>query len=250
MSVLSVSNLEKSFDGNKVLNGVSLELISNKVNLLMGSNGSGKTTLINVISGLISGDKGQIIFKDRDISKKRPDEIFQNGIIRTFQTPKLFSNLSVFENLLMANRAIGESFRHSMFPWKWNADEVSLDEKVNGILESLNLTHLKNSLAYDLSGGQIKLLELGKALMSDSSLVLLDEPIAGINPVLAHTIFSKINQICKDQNKTFLIIEHRLDIALKYVDYAFVMDDGKIIAHDTPDKILDNKNVISSYLGK
>lgn len=248
MSLLTISNIEKKFGGNAALRNVSFDLIPNKINLLMGSNGSGKTTLINIISGLIRADSGQILFQDDDISDKRPDQIFKKGIIRTFQTPRLFPNLSVLENLLLANQHIGESFKLSMFPNTWKKDEERLIEKAIEILKSLNLDHLKNNLAYDLSGGQIKLLELGKALISNSSLILLDEPIAGINPTLAHKIFEKITNICKEQKITFLIIEHRLDIALEYADYTFVMNKGKIIAKDKPDKILQNNKVIESYL--
>ncbi len=214
----------------------------------MGSNGSGKTSIINAVSGLLDIDSGTILFERTDISKKYPDQIFNLGLIRTFQTPRLFSNLSVLENLLMANYSPGESFNFALFSKKWKKQESALREKAMDILKILGLEHLAYSLAYDLSGGQIKLLELAKTLMSDSKLVLLDEPIAGINPKLAHEIFKKIVQINQEKKTTFLIVEHRLDIALQYSDYAFVMNNGELIAHDTPDKILSNSRVISSYL--
>ena len=214
----------------------------------MGSNGSGKTSTINAISGLLAIDAGSILFDGTEISNKRLDQIFNLGIIRTFQTPRLFSNLSVMENLLMARYSPGESFNLALFYGKWRKQEDALREKAMDILKTLQLDSLVSSLAYDLSGGQIKLLELAKTLMSDSKTVLLDEPIAGINPKLAHEIFAKILQINREKKTTFLIVEHRLDIALQYSDYAFVMNNGELIAHDTPDRILSDSRVISSYL--
>ena len=249
MSILSVRNISKSFDGNTVLDDVSFDVIPSKINLLIGANGSGKTTLLNIISGIIKSDSGFVYFLDNDITKKQPHQISQKKLIRTFQTPKLFPSLSVFENLLLAGHSKGESFRYAMFYKKFELSEEKIEKKALVILDSLNLSHLRNNLAYDLSGGQIKLLEIGKALMSDSVLVLLDEPIAGINPVLAHSIFSKISHLCEKYNMTFLIIEHRLDIALKYADYVFVLHDGKIIASDKPENILNYDKVIKSYLG-
>ena len=250
MSVLEISDIKKRFGGNAALDGVSFDLVPRKINLLMGSNGSGKTTLINVISGLLGADGGRILFQGTDITNKSPDHVFSRGIIRTFQTPRLFPNLSVLENLMLADRKRNEAFRKVLFHGTWRRDESERTARAISILESLGLDRLRDNLAYDLSGGQIKLLELGKSLMSDSELVLLDEPIAGVNPTLAHRIFEQISRICSGSGTTFMIIEHRLDIALEYADHAFVMDKGRIIAHDRPDRILQNKDVIESYLGR
>lgn len=178
-----------------------------------------------------------------------PNEIYANGIMRTFQIPKHFAGLSVMENMLMAHPEPGESFRKALLPSQWKAHETQQTKKALGILESLELMHLKDSLSFEVSGGQIKLLELGKTLMAGTDIIMLDEPIAGVNPTLAHKIFAKIRQMLQS-NTTFLIIEHRLDIALQYSDYVFVMDSGKIVASDFPDRILKNKAVQESYLGK
>lgn len=247
--ILVVSNLEKSFGANRAIQDVSFELRPSRVNLLMGANGSGKSTLINCISKMYSADGGRVIFCGTDISDKRPDQIFSMGLIRTFQTPRLFENLSVLENCLMAHRNDGEAFAKSLLRSTWREQESRIREKAMEILDSLGIASLCNNLAYDLSGGQIKLLELAKILMSDSKLVLLDEPIAGINPVLSESIFSRITDICKRQSTTFLVIEHRLDIALRHVDYCFVLSEGKLIAQDSPDRILQNDAVIRSYIG-
>ena len=195
--ILRASGIDKSFDGNHVVKDVSLELVPSTVNLLMGANGSGKTTLINCISSLFLQDKGSVFFLGSDITYKRPDEIFQKQIIRTFQTPKLFENLTVVENLMMASTSIGEKFRHALFYNKWSDQEAQDTKRALSILDSLGLLHLRNNLAYELSGGQIKLLELAKILMSSPKLVLLDEPVAGVHPNLAEKIFSKITEICK-----------------------------------------------------
>ena len=245
---LVIDNLEKKFGGNKALDGASIRIIPDRINLLMGANGSGKTTLINCVTGLITDYTGRVIFSDVDISGMPLHGVFRHGIIRTFQTPRLFSNLSVLENLLLAHKSPGESFALALWRRKWQRQESETVSRATKIMERLGLLHLKNTLAYDCSGGQIKLLELGKALMSDASLVILDEPIAGINPTLAHSIFSQITSICKETGTAFLIIEHRLDIALQYADHAFVLDGGRIIADDAPDRILSNKKVIESYL--
>lgn len=246
---LKTRDLHKNFAGLNVINGANIEIIPNKINLLIGANGSGKTTLVNLVSGLLQSQSGQVFYSDKDITNMPPHKIFEEGIIRTFQTPKLFMNLTLLDNLLMAHSHVGESFNRCMFSNKWKGEERELTQKALSILDSLGILKLKDNLAYDVSGGQIKLLELGKTLMADFSLVLLDEPIAGITPKLAHTIFEKIQEICKNNNTTFLIVEHRLDIALKYVDHVFVMHEGQIIADGDPDTILENQKVIASYLG-
>lgn len=249
MSTLDISNLNKKFGGLDALRNVSFKIQPNKINLLIGANGSGKTTLVNTVSGLLRANSGRTIFCSMDITQKRPDQIFNLGMIRTFQTPRLFANLSVLENLLVSRHSRGESFRIASLYKKWKRQEDDMTKNALLILDELGILHLKNNLAYDLSGGQIKLLELGKILMSDAKLVLLDEPIAGIAPKLAHQIFCIISDICKKHNTTFLIIEHRLDIALQYADYVYVMGNGSLIAQDEPQKIMQNKDVIASYLG-
>ncbi len=249
MSLLTISDLRKSFGGLHALDGATLDLHPNKINLLIGANGSGKSTLINTISGLWKPNGGRVTLRGKDITGFPPHRIFEHGIMRTFQIPKHFAGLSLMENMLMAHPEPGESFRKALVPLQWKSYEASQTKKALGILESLELLHLKDKLSYEISGGQIKLLELGKTLMADMEIIMLDEPIAGVNPTLAHKIFKKIKEILKG-GVTFLIIEHRLDIALHYSDYVFVMGDGRVVAHDLPDRILDNKAVQESYLGK
>lgn len=231
------------------MNGATMDLIPHKINLLIGANGSGKSTLINAISGVLRTDAGEIILDGADISQESPEQVFHRGIIRTFQQPRLFQNLSVMENLMMADSNRGEMFRYTLLPPRWINSERAMYDTAVSISESLNLDTKHDNLGYDLSGGQLKLLELGKTMMRDTTIILLDEPIAGINPVLSHELFDKITAICRKEKITFMIIEHRLDIALQYADHVFVMDKGKIIADDAPDHILDNEQVREAYLG-
>ena len=249
MSILTVDNLQKSFGGLHALDGASIDLHPNEINLLIGANGCGKSTLINTIFGLWSPEGGTVTLRGRDITGLRPHEVYHSGIMRTFQMPKHFAGLSVMENMLMAHPEPGERFRRALTPSQWKSYEAEQTRKALGILEALELLHLKDKRSFEVSGGQIKLLELGKTLMADTDIIMLDEPIAGVNPTLANKIFSKIRDMLSEKI-TFLIIEHRLDIALKYADYVFVMDHGRIVAHDLPDRILENKAVQESYLGK
>ncbi len=250
MSILSTSHLDKHFGGNRAVNDVSFEVPAGGVNLLIGANGSGKTTLVNLISGMVRADAGKVFFGGQDITGLTQDKIFRMGMIRTFQTPRLFSNLSVLENLLVARTGAGESFSSALMYGRWQGEERQTVQKAFSIMQSLGLAERADGLAYDLSGGQVKLLELGKTLMSEPRLVLLDEPIAGINPVLARDILSRISNTCREVGTTFLIIEHRLDIALKYADRVFVMGEGEMIAEGGPDEILDDDRVLRSYLGR
>ena len=249
MSLLTIQNLKKSFGSLYALDGADMDLHPNKINLLIGANGSGKSTLINTVTGLWQPDGGRVTLHGKDVTGIPPYKIFEKGVMRTFQMPKHFAKLSVMENMLMVRPGPGEKFRMALDPSKWNTYERNQAKKALGILESLELLPLKDKLAFEISGGQIKLLELGKTLMSEVEIIMLDEPIAGVNPTLAHKIFAKIREMLAE-NITFLIIEHRLDIALNYSDHVFVMHEGKIVARDVPEHILENKAVQESYLGK
>lgn len=248
-NILRVTELSKHFGGNYALDGATITLKPNKINLLIGANGSGKTTLINTLFGNLRADGGNVTLYGEDVTRFTPDKIFQTGTIRTFQSPRLFENLSVLENLLILDSA-NDMFRYALDSRHWKDSENKAVKKALGILESLSLLDHRNKNAYDMSGGQIKLLELGKTMMCDVELVMLDEPIAGVAPKLAHQIFERIAMTVRDAETTFFIIEHRLDIALQYADHVFVMDKGKIIADDLPDRILSHTKVQESYLGK
>ena len=250
VALLSVKNVGKHFDGNYVLTSIDLELEEGRIYQLIGPNGSGKTTLVNVIAGVLKSDTGTVIFDGHDITGKEPHDIYKYGLVRSFQIPQPFVNLNVNENLMTAStKNAGDLYRNAPLKHRWLEDEKRLQKKADDLLEMVSLTKVVNNLSSNLSGGQMKLLELGRIMMSGAKMIFMDEPIAGVNPTLAHEIFKKINKICKEHNITFLVIEHRLDISFQYVDKVFATDQGKIIASGTPDEILQNENVIESYLG-
>jgi len=247
--ILSVRNLMKNFGAIRALDNVSLNCEKEKIYLVIGPNGSGKTTLINCISGLIKPDKGRVFFKGEDITGKPPHEIVKLGLVRSFQIPMPFYKLTVMENMLVSTLDNpGEMIRYSLFKKKWSHYEREKIEKAFKILELLELDHLCDTPAKDLSGGQLKLLELGRLMMLDVDMCLLDEPAGSINPVLANKIFLHIQRLRDNYRKTFLIIEHRLDIALKYVDYVYAMAEGKIISHGLPEKVVQDPAVLEAYI--
>ncbi len=251
MSILSISGITKHFGGLTVLDGIDMEIEQGKLYQLIGPNGSGKTTLINVISGLLKPDDGKIIFDGIDITQKGLFDTYNTGLVRTWQIPQPFNSLTTMENFLISSSGnAGESFLIAPLKSKWKKDEKRIAEKAMEIMEMISLVEKKDIKSQNLSGGQQKLLELGRAMMSDASMILMDEPIAGVNPTLAHEIFDKISNLCKKQKITFLIVEHRLDIALQYADHVFAMNRGKIIAQGSSDDVIKHPKVMESYLGE
>jgi branched-chain amino acid transport system ATP-binding protein len=240
----------KSFGGVVALNGVDMEVENGSVTMIMGPNGSGKTTLINVIAGIYKPEGGQVTYNGINITGLPPHKIYELGLVRTFQVPHPFTKLTVLENLLVALRDNdGEHFLKAPLKTVWiKKEEEALDFALK-LLQQLKLDHLWNEQSYTLSGGQMKLLEIGRALMSGAKVILMDEPLSGINPVLAHEIFSHILNLKKDLGITFLIVEHRLEIALQYVDYVYAMDRGKIVVSGEPKKVINDPRVIEAYLG-
>ncbi len=251
MSILSISDITKNFGGLTVLDGIDMDLEQGKLYQLIGPNGSGKTTLINVISGLLKPDDGKIIFDGTDITQKGLFDTYKTGLVRTWQIPQPFNTLTTMENFLISSSGnAGESFLMAPLKSKWKNDEKRIADKAMEIMEMVSLVEKKDTTSKNLSGGQQKLLELGRAMMSDASMILMDEPIAGVNPTLAHEIFDKISSLCKKQKITFLIVEHRLDIALQYADHVFAMNRGKIIAQGSSDDVIKHPKVMESYLGE
>jgi branched-chain amino acid transport system ATP-binding protein len=243
--------VKKFFGGLAALDGINIEIPRKEFTLLIGPNGSGKTTLINIISGFYLPDEGQIFFEGQEVTQLDTYRRFRLGLMRTFQIPKAFLRLTVLENMVTAAKEnAGESFRYALQRSKWMDEELAAIETALHLLDLLKLSHMKDQAAYKLSGGQMKLLEVGRALMSGAKLILMDEPAAGINPVLAHEILSHLRRLAEKLDVSLLIVEHRLEIALGYVDRVYAMSMGKIIASGKPNEVLENPIVLESYLGR
>lgn len=247
VTLLITKNLSKFFFSLKALDQVNLESKKDRITLVIGPNGSGKTTLINTISGFYKADEGKVFFEGQDITNRAPHDICRLGVVRTFQIPQPLKNLTVLENLMMADENPGEGVFDSL-RGSWVKKEGEIAEKAFRYLDYLNLGHLWNEESYKLSGGQLKLLEVGRGLMRNAKLVIMDEPIAGVNPALAHSILERLVEL-KKMGVSFLLVEHRLDIVLKYVDYIYVMSDGKVIAKGDEKEVVNNPEVVRVYLG-
>ncbi len=246
--ILEVNDIEKSFGGIKALDGVSVSIENNTISGLIGPNGSGKTTLLNTVSGFLAPDKGTVYFGGKDITSLPPFQVSRLGMTRTFQITRLFRGMTVLESMLLASKTQDDG----LFPVFFNRKKLMETErrdvqKAVEILDFLEIEHLKHAYAVALSGGQQKLLSLGMALMADPSMVLLDEPVAGVNPTLANKIFKKV--MLEKEKRTFLVVEHNIDILMNFCDIIYVMNKGRIVASGTPDEVQRNETVIDVYLG-
>ncbi len=248
--MLTVENLAKEFDGLTAVNDLNFTVEPNTISGLIGPNGAGKTTTFNMIAGHLKPSGGKIYFDGKEITNLRPHQTFQLGIVRTFQIPRPFSGMTVLENLTMVPRnQIGEKIWNN---WLRNnaveREEQQIREKANGLLEFLNLSDLQNEYSGNLSGGQLKLLELGRALMSDPKMILLDEPAAGVNPTLLEEIIDRIRDIHR-QGVTFLIIEHNMELVMRLCSSILVMAEGDILMRGGPEEVRSDPRLIDAFLG-
>ncbi|MBI5393482.1 ABC transporter ATP-binding protein [Candidatus Woesearchaeota archaeon] len=243
-NLITIKNLKKSFGGINALDNCSLEIKKNKITAIIGPNGSGKSTLFHAISHLISADSGEIYLDENEISPNMPDYwIASLGIARTFQDARLFRNLTIQDHLEIALSQNDDSLLKSLFGKKEN-----FDEKIKEILHLVGLNKPLNTLATDLSYGQRKLLDLAAAIAKPHSIMLLDEPVAGVNPVLRNEIKHILKELHK-KGETIVIIEHDMNFIMDLVDYIYVFDYGAVIAEGIPKEIQDNKKVLEAYLG-
>ena len=246
---LSVKNLTKKFGEFKAVNDLSMDIEKGKVTLLIGPNGSGKTTLLNCITGLLDYDEGEVYFHGENVTKTKTHELVEKGMVRTFQISSPFTRLTVLENMLVSyGKNSGESFVWSPFSKKWIGEERDAMEKSYRVLDLLEITELADDPAYTLSGGQLKLLEIGRALMTDAKMILTDEPAGSVSVPLAEKIFSHITDLSRREGLDFFLIEHRLDLASQFIDHVVAMDRGSVIAQGPPEEVFENLRVIESYL--
>ena len=244
---LETRDLAKSFGGLRALDGVSIDVARGSITLVIGPNGSGKSTLINVVTGFLPADRGRVFFEGREITNLPAHEVFKLGLVRTFQTSQPLKKLTLMENLLIGG-SMGEEGIFNSLTGRWLEAEEELVEKASSILGFLGLSRLWQEPAQNLSGGQLRLLEIGRALMAEARLIIMDEPIAGVAPELSHTVLSKLRELAA-RGISFLLVEHRLDIVLDYVDWVYVMSNGRIIAEGRGAEILENPEVVEVYLG-
>ena len=251
-NILQVKNLSKSFGGLKAISDCSLKIKKGSITGIIGPNGSGKTTLFNLISGNLKSSQGTVLFNNEDITNIPSYELFSKGVLRTFQIAHEFTNLTVLENLMMVpGGQSGEKLVNALFkPSLVKKEEIKVKEKALKVIDFLNLKHLSNELAGNLSGGQKKLLELGRTMMVDAKLVLLDEVGAGVNRTLLKDIGSAILRLNKEQGYTFCMIEHDMEFISRLCNPVIVLSEGSVLFEGTPDQVKKNEKVIDSYLGR
>ncbi len=249
--MITVETLVKSFGGFKAVDGASLTIAEGSITGLIGPNGAGKTTLFNVIAGNLKPSSGRVLMQGEDITGLPPHELFHKGLLRTFQIAHEFSSMSVRENLMMVPAAqTGETI------WKaWlkrgqiREEERALASKADEVLDFLTISHLADAKAGTLSGGQKKLLELGRTMMVDARIVFLDEVGAGVNRTLLGTIADAIQRLNRERGYTFCVIEHDMDFIGKLCDPVIVMAEGHVLAEGKASEIMQNEDVIEAYLG-
>ena len=249
--MIVVEDLHKHFGGFHAVDGASLKIAPGSITGLIGPNGAGKTTLFNVIAGVHSPTSGRVMMDGEDITGLPPHELFHKGLLRTFQIAHEFHSMSVLENLMMVPAGqSGEKLWNTWFGRKRIADEErALAAKADEVLDFLTIDHLRDEKAGNLSGGQKKLLELGRTMMVDAKIVFLDEVGAGVNRTLLNTIGDAIVRLNKERNYTFVVIEHDMDFIGRICDPVICMAEGKVLAEGTLDEIKANEQVIEAYLG-
>ena len=250
--MLKINKVRKNFGGLTAVNNASMRVEKGSITGLIGPNGAGKTTLFNIIAGNLQSDSGEVILQDEKISGLKSHELFYKGVLRTFQIAHEFTSLTVLENLMMVpGNQLGEKILYTFLNHsKVNKQEEEIRSKAVEVINFLNLTHLTQELAGNLSGGQKKLLELGRTMMVDAKLVLLDEVGAGVNRTLLKDISEAIIRLNKEKNYTFFVIEHDMELISKLCEPVIVMAEGSVLYQGSFDEVKSNEAVIEAYLGR
>lgn len=243
--ILQIKNVDKHFQGVYAIKDLSFDIEKGKLTSIVGPNGAGKTTLTNVLSGVVPLDNGSVVVSDKEFTKILPFEITNFGVTRTFQNVRLFEQMTVIDNLVvvMTKRNVLESILES------KRDQEVYYQKARNILEKVGLEQKENDLALNLSYGQRKLLEIGRALAMDADVILLDEPFAGLFKEMIKVVIGILDDL-KHQGKTVVLIEHNMELIRQLSDHVIVMDSGELLAQGRADEVLSNPKVVEAYLGE
>lgn len=250
---LRVEDLEKHFGGITAVDGASFSVERGSLTGLIGPNGAGKSTTFNLITGVHQPDAGHVYFDGEDITGRPPYQLARDGLVRTFQIARELSDMTVLENMMLAPKhQQGEQLWRSVTPGfrgQVREQEADVLERAWEMLEFFEIDHLAEEYAGNLSGGQRKLLEMSRALMTDPQMVLLDEPLAGVNPSLEKKLLKHVHEL-REEGYTFLLVEHDMDVIMNNCEHVIVMHQGKVLAEGTPADIKSNDQVIDAYLGE
>ena len=248
-AILVVDGIRRAFGGLVAVNVDHVEVPRNKITALIGPNGAGKTTFFNLLTGFDAPDSGTSMFNGRRLDGVAAHKVARLGMVRTFQLTKALSRMSVIENMrLGAAHQKGENIFRGLFAPMWRAQEAEITARAEELLARFNLAHMRDELAGGLSGGQRKLLEMARALMVEPEMVMLDEPMAGVNPALKQSLLEHIKGL-RNEGRTVLFVEHDMDMVREISDWIIVMAEGVVIAEGTSDDIGSNQAVIDAYLG-
>ncbi|MCG6658870.1 ABC transporter ATP-binding protein [Halomonas campisalis] len=250
-AIIDVRHVHKAFGGLKVINDCSIQVEQGSITGLIGPNGAGKSTLFNIIAGALPLDSGQVLLDGEDITNRPANELFHKGLLRTFQIAHEFSQMTALENLMMVPPAQdGENlFSAWLKPGLVRQRETKVRQRALEVIEFIGLHHVRNELAGNLSGGQKKLLELGRTMMTDARVVLLDEIAAGVNRTLLGDLVSNIERLNREMGYTFLVIEHDMEMIGRLCDPVIVLAQGSVMVEGTIDEIRNNPEVIEAYFG-
>ena len=250
-TILDVAGLELRFGGVRALAGVDLDVRRGSITALIGPNGAGKTTLFNAVSGFYRAERGAVLFDGQPLLGRSPHAIARLGMARTFQLTKTLAAMPVLDNMMLAAPdQPGERLANVLLrPRRWRAREDQVRARALGLLETFDLRALAHDYAGTLSGGQRKLLELARVLMLEPRLILLDEPMAGINPTLARRLLEHIHALRESEGVSFFFIEHDMEVVMGQSDRVIVMSQGRVIADGRPDEVSRDARVIDAYLG-
>ncbi|WP_251341912.1 ABC transporter ATP-binding protein [Haloplanus halophilus] len=251
MTLLEASNLRKTFGGIVAVDEVSFEVERREIVGVIGPNGAGKSTMFKLLSGFHHPDEGSVEFDGEDVTELEPDERAQRGMVRTFQIAQELTGMQVMENMLLASQNHpGEKVLAAAANTGTVRDhESEARERAEELLKFLELWDLREEYAGNLSGGQRKLLELGRALMAEPDLLLLDEPMAGVNPDLTDRLLERIMELRDERDMTFLVVEHDIEAIMRISDTVIGMHDGKVLSKGTPEEVQSDERMLEAYLG-